>query len=253
MESEIFGHVKGAFTGAVRDRDGAASSADGGVLFLDEICEMDMQLQSKLLRFIQTGKFQKVGGTKLEAVDIRFICATNREPMKEVEEGRFREDLFYRLHVIPISLPPLRERDDDVLLIANKFLKDFALEEGKDFKKFSPECELIMQQYSWPGNVREVQNVIRNLVVLNNEQEVTSGMLPFNIDSPINKASIKSGGQIFVAQEPIESTEIQPLWQIEKNAIEQAIELCHGNIPKAAAMLDVSPSTIYRKRQSWND
>ena len=131
MVSEIFGHVKGAFTGAISDHEGAASQADGGTLFLDEVCEMDLHLQSKLLRFIQTGTFTKVGGTKQEKVDIRFICATNRDPLVEIGEGRFREDLYYRLHVIPIHLPPLRARDGDTLEIARKILVEFATEEGK--------------------------------------------------------------------------------------------------------------------------
>ena len=133
MESEIFGHVKGAFTGALADREGAAARANGGTLFLDELCEMDLGLQTKLLRFVQTNSFQKVGGSKMEAVDIRFVCATNKDPMVEVAEGRFREDLFYRLHVIPVHMPPLSERDGDVLNIAQKLLDDYAQEEGKAF------------------------------------------------------------------------------------------------------------------------
>ena len=125
MESEIFGHARGAFTGAVSAREGAAAKAHGGSLFLDEICEMDMDLQSKLLRFIQTSTFQKVGSNTLQSVDIRFVCATNRDPMEEVRAGRFREDLYYRLHVIPIDLPPLRQREDDVILIAYHLLETF--------------------------------------------------------------------------------------------------------------------------------
>ena len=133
MESEIFGHVKGAFTSAVSDRQGAAAQADGGTLFLDEICEMDINLQAKLLRFIQTETFQKVGGSTTEQVDVRFVCATNRDPFGEVQKGNFREDLYYRLHVIPIELPPLRDRGDDMLEIARHFLNRYAREEGKGF------------------------------------------------------------------------------------------------------------------------
>ena len=136
IESEIFGHVKGAFTGASAERHGAATQADGGTLFLDEIGEMDIDLQSKLLRFVQTGSFQKVGGSKVEKVDVRFVCATNRDPLEMVSKGRFREDLFYRLHVIPIHLPALRERGEDVLLIAEYFLQKFSQEENKDFINF---------------------------------------------------------------------------------------------------------------------
>ena len=131
MESEIFGHIKGAFTGALAEREGAARQAHNGTFFLDEICEMDLQLQTKLLRFLQTGQFTKVGGSTLEDVDVRIVCATNRDPQAEVQAGRFREDLYYRLHVIPIHLPPLRERGDDIIEIANHFFQRFAEQEAR--------------------------------------------------------------------------------------------------------------------------
>lgn len=289
MESEIFGHVKGAFTGAVADREGAAARANGGTLFLDEICEMEPGLQTKLLRFIQTGTFQKVGGTKLDKVDLRILCATNRDPLREVEEGRFREDLYYRLHVIPVHLPPLRDREDDVLSIAHQFLLDYAAEEGKSFNRFHPDVEQVFRAYSWPGNVRQLQNVIRNVVVLHDGDQVTLSMLP----SPLNQsaqslhpqqravpaASQGSGhgaghgqgmmehgrsfghhegqpgsGQGSVAvmtQAAPEPRQVRPLWQVEKEAIEEAIAACDGNIPRAAALLEISASTIYRKRMAW--
>ncbi|GAB6142182.1 sigma-54 dependent transcriptional regulator [Methylosoma difficile] len=250
MESEIFGHVKGAFTGALNERKGAASQADGGTLFLDEICEMDIDLQSKLLRFIQTGKIQKVGSSVTDNVDLRFICATNRNPMDEVNAGRFREDLYYRLHVIPIHLPPLRERADDVLLIAKQFLAAYSAEEHKDFVDLSPECEALFTEYPWPGNVRELQNVMRNIVVLNNGKCLQTDMLPASMKANItpNKAIplAASSNPITAGEKPI-----IPLWQVEKNAIEEAIRSCDNNIPQAAALLGVSPSTIYRKIQGW--
>ena len=261
IESEIFGHVKGAFTGAVADRKGAAAEANGGSLFLDEICEMDMGLQSKLLRFIQTGTFQRVGSTATERVDVRFICASNKDPLKEVEEGRFREDLYYRLHVIPIPLPPLREREDDVLLIARKFLHDFAREESKSFKRFSDSTEAILQRYGWPGNVRQLQNVVRNIVVLHDGETVETEMLPPPLDSvEADRARARvsenvaqdesgSGGGIDAGDGTPEG--IRPLWEVERRTIERAIEICDGNIPKAAAHLGISASTIYRKRMGW--
>jgi DNA-binding NtrC family response regulator len=159
MESEIFGHVKGAFTGATSDHDGAATRAHGGTLFLDEICEMDLSLQAKLLRLIQTGTLTRVGGDRVENVDIRFVCATNRSPWAEVEAGRFREDLYYRLMVIPIDLPPLRAREDDVLLIARNFLKNFSAEEKRHFQDFDFTVEQVIRHYEWPGNVRQLQNI----------------------------------------------------------------------------------------------
>jgi len=257
MESEIFGHVKGAFTGATADREGAASRADGGTLFLDEICEMDLALQIKLLRFIQTGTFQRVGGSKLEQVDVRFVCATNRDPLKEVEAGRFREDLFYRLHVIPVHLPPLRERDDDMIAVANRFLVDFAAEEGKAFQRFTQEAETVLRAYDWPGNIRQLQNVVRNVVVLNEGEEVTVEMLPPPLAPTMAAAAPVAAGASQIAAETVSTAPayddglIRPLWQVEKDAIERAIDLCGGNIPKAAAMLGISPSTIYRKKTAW--
>ena len=257
MESEIFGHTRGAFTGAVSAREGAAARADNGTLFLDEICEMDMDLQSKLLRFIQTSTFQKVGSNTLQSVDVRFVCATNRDPMEEVRAGRFREDLYYRLHVIPVDLPPLRQREDDVILIAHHLLETYTREENKHFERFTPETESILRTFEWPGNVRQLQNVIRNIVVLNDQDIVTPSMLPpplSEISASMPTLSTQSeslSGEIPLAYGSTDSMTFQPLWQIEKQIIERTIEHCDGNIPKAAALLEISPSTIYRKRQQW--
>ncbi|HZB94002.1 MAG TPA: sigma-54 dependent transcriptional regulator, partial [Stellaceae bacterium] len=172
MESEIFGHVKGAFTGATADRDGAALRADGGTLFLDELCEMDPALQVKLLRVVQTGAVQAVGSDRSRKVDVRIVCATNRDPLAEVEAGRLREDLYYRLHVIPVQLPPLRERGGDVLLLARHFLAAFSAEEGRNFKDFTAEAEARLCAAPWPGNVRQLQNVIRQIVVVHDGERV---------------------------------------------------------------------------------
>ncbi|CAK4068927.1 sigma-54 dependent transcriptional regulator [Vibrio sp. MarTm2] len=248
IESELFGHVKGAFTGAATDRQGAAELADGGTLFLDELCEMDLDLQTKLLRFIQTGTFQKVGSSKMKSVDVRFVCATNRDPWKEVEEGRFREDLYYRLYVIPLHLPPLRERGDDIIEIAYSLLGFMSKEEGKDFVRLSPQVVDRFASYEWPGNVRQLQNVLRNVVVLNNGKEIDLSMLP----PPLNKPTENQIRVDLPVSDEFSVQDIFPLWLTEKRAIEQAIKACDGNIPKAAGYLDVSPSTIYRKLQSWN-
>ncbi|MEF1284357.1 sigma-54 dependent transcriptional regulator [Vibrio sp. M250220] len=248
IESELFGHVKGAFTGAATDRQGAAELADGGTLFLDELCEMDLELQTKLLRFIQTGTFQKVGSSKMKSVDVRFVCATNRDPWKEVEEGRFREDLYYRLYVIPLHLPPLRERGDDIIEIAYSLLGFMSKEEGKDFVRLAPDVVERFARYEWPGNVRQLQNVLRNVVVLNNGREILLEMLP----PPLNKPATNEIRVPLAQSETVSVQDIFPLWLTEKSAIEQAIKACDGNIPKAAGYLDVSPSTIYRKLQAWN-
>ena len=252
MESEIFGHVKGAFTGATADREGAASRADGGTLFLDELCEMDLALQVKLLRFVQTGMVQPVGSDKSRKVDARIICATNRNPLAEVETGRFREDLYYRLHVIPIQLPALRERGSDVLLLARHFLAEFSREEGRRFQGFSPEAEARLCASPWPGNVRQLQNVIRQTVVVHDGDLVTEAMLPADIDGerPAEAARTAKPAPVS-ASTAAAADEIVPLAQLERQAIEHAIELCGGNMTEAAIRLGVNVSTIYRKRQSW--
>jgi len=259
MESEIFGHVKGAFTGATGERKGAAALADRGTLFLDEICEMQMDLQTKLLRFVQTGTFQMVGSGRTEKVDVRFLCATNRDPLQEVARGRFREDLYYRLHVIPIHLPPLRERDTDVLAIAQRFLLDYAAEEGKAFKGFAPEVQAILLDYHWPGNVRQLQNVVRkvvrNIMINKSVELVTLAMLPplkrVARSNPLAKAMVTPKNYPDETPQAKPTRPFRTLQQVEQEAIEKTIALCKGNIYQAAALLDVSASTIYRKRQAW--
>jgi len=253
MESEIFGHKKGAFTGAATERLGAASQSDGGTLFLDEIGEMDMDLQTKLLRFIQTGSFRKVGGTKEESVDVRFICATNRDPLEAVATGRLREDLYYRLHVVPVQLPALRERGDDIMAIANHFLLSYAKEENKDFRTFSPQAEVILRRYDWPGNVRQLQNVIRNIAVLHNDEQVQIYHLPPPLDQTLNERELSQlmPKQTVIDEPSAAARPIRPLATVERETIEHAIAACEGNVPKAASLLEVSPSTIYRKKQVW--
>lgn len=269
IESEIFGHVKGAFTGAVTARDGAAKLADGGTLFLDEICEMPVDLQTKLLRFIQTGTFSKVGSGVQEQVNVRFVCATNRDPWQEVQKGNFREDLFYRLHVIPIQLPPLRERGHDILLLLDSFLQQYSREEHRQFTGVTTAAKNCFLTYNWPGNVRQLQNVVRQIVVLNQGSEVTLEMVPAQVRSqqPMALQQSMVETQLSMAvhstvlmpqfEQPDsitagdEQRQITPLWQVEKAAIEHAIELCGGNVPRAAALLEVSPSTIYRKKERW--
>ncbi len=250
MESEIFGHVKGAFTGAHATRKGAAATADNGTLFLDEVCDMNLELQTKFLRFVQTGCFQKVGSALQEQVDVRFICATNKDPRREVEAGRFREDLFYRLHVIPITLPPLRERGKDVIIIANHIMAQVNKEERKNFKRLSPEVEEIFCNYAWPGNVRQLQNVLRNSMVLHDGEVITPAMLP-PLHDILAIESLQPTSSKRIPTTPGTVRRIKPLWRTEKEAIETAIEICEGNIAKAAALLAVSPSTIYRKLSTW--
>jgi two-component system repressor protein LuxO len=283
LESEIFGHVKGAFTGATETRLGAARTADGGTLFLDEIGEMPLDMQVKLLRFVQTGSFQPVGSSKAERVDVRIVSATNRDPWAEVEAGRFREDLYYRLYVVPVEMPPLRERGQDVALIARHFLASIAKEEGKGFRGFAPEAERALMDYPWPGNVRQLQNVIRNIVVLHEGQRVERAMLPPMLlrgvaprppaepapglpeppampspmpslapAAPIAPPPPEAAAPAWSpAPEPAPPQAIEPLAVVERRYILAALDHTGQDVPRAAALLAINPSTIYRKLQAW--
>ncbi|MEM7238350.1 MAG: sigma-54 dependent transcriptional regulator [Pseudomonadota bacterium] len=261
LESEVFGHLKGSFTGAIADKAGAATVADGGTLFLDEICEMDLSLQTKLLRFLQTSMVQPVGATQPTKVDVRIICATNRDPAAEVAAGRFREDLFYRLHVVPIHLPPLRDRGDDVIEIADRMLREIADEEDKPFSRLSDAARDRLRQHPWPGNVRQLQNVLRHIVVLNDSDCVTGEMVPIDLaatpDAPVQVTPDPvSTGDLDVlpalaTRETIRSLVGLSLDTLERRFIESTIEECDGSITRAARLLDLSPSTLYRKRDAW--
>ena len=246
MESELFGVARGAYTGAHEDRKGAAELADGGTLFLDEVGEMDLSLQSKLLRFLQTGTISRVGEASTRQIDVRVICATNRNPMQLIAERKFREDLFYRLHVLPIHIPPLRQRPADILVLARHFLERYAREEHKRFSGFAIETANLLIAREWPGNVRQLQNLIRRLVVMFDGGEITAQM--------VAAADIESTAFEREAPQPVARRQsVLPLWQQEQRIIEDAIESFGGNIALAAAALELSPSTIYRKRQAWAD
>ena len=257
LESEVFGHMKGSFTGAISDKPGAATAADGGTLFLDEVCEMAPALQTKLLRFLQTSTVVPVGATRPKKVNVRIVCATNRDPMDAVRRGLFREDLFYRLFVVPIHMPPLRERGDDVIEIAETALARFAQEEGKQFEGLSPEVRALFRRLPWPGNVRQVLNVIRNVAVLHDGGVLTSAMLP---------ASLPQQAQdLLISQRPAHPSEPpsqpeplgldsllgRPLAEIERLVIEATLAHHNGSVPKAARVLELSPSTLYRKIETW--
>jgi DNA-binding NtrC family response regulator len=246
LESEVFGHMKGSFTGAISDKPGAAAAADGGTLFLDEICEMALPLQTKLLRFLQTSTIQPVGATRPQKVNVRIICATNRDPMDYVERGLFREDLYYRLYVVPIHMPPLRARETDTVEIAEAALARFAAEEGKAFAGLTPETRSLLLAHDWPGNVRQLLNVIRNVVVLHDGGPVTPDMLPPEVLRLARKAN--------AAPAPtVSATAGLTLAQIERQAIEDAIARHGGSVPLAARELAISPSTLYRKLESWGN
>ena len=253
IESEIFGHVKGAFTGATSDRAGAAELAEGGTLFLDELGEMPIELQPKLLRFLQLGEYQRVGDSVTRKSNIRIVAATNRDALEAVRTGKLREDLYYRLHVIPVALPPLRDRGADILLLAENFLEVFAAEEGKAFDGFTRDAEEWLVSHAWPGNVRELENLVRQIVVFKNGGLIDRNDLPAQttamaapVASPSSKPVEMPSGY---AADP--DYGVEPLWMTEKKAIERAIALCRGNVVAAARQLQINPSTIYRKKASW--
>lgn len=254
LESEVFGHVKGSFTGAIADKPGAAAAADGGTLFLDEICEMAPALQTKLLRFLQTSTVQPVGATRPRKVNVRIVCATNRDPLDAVRRGHFREDLYYRLYVVPIHMPPLRDRGNDVIEIAEAALARFASEEGRRFDGLDQDVQALFRRHPWPGNVRQVLNVIRNVVVLNEGGRVTPQMLPDDLATP----DAFAGAPLTPPDEGLSDEALtleglvgRTLSQIEQMVIEATIARHGGSVPKAARVLDVSPSTLYRKLEGW--
>ena len=253
LESEVFGHIKGSFTGAISDKPGAAAAADGGTLFLDEICEMAPALQTKLLRFLQTSTVLPVGATRPRKVNVRIICATNRDPLDAVRRGQFREDLYYRLYVVPLHMPPLRERGADVIEIAEAALARFADEEARMFYGLDADVRALFLNLPWPGNVRQVLNVIRNVVVLNAGGTVTLEMLPDGLGLQ-DALTIRNPRQIPDQQDQpgLEDLIGRPLAEIERIVIEATLARHSGSVPKTARVLDLSPSTLYRKMETWH-
>jgi two-component system, repressor protein LuxO len=273
IESELFGHVKGAYTGAAADRLGAFIEADKGTLFLDEIAELDLSVQAKLLRVLQTGEVKRLGEDRTRIVDVRVVCASHRDLREQVRLGRLREDLFYRLFVVPIELPPLRARGEDITLIARELLQRYALEDGKGFKDFSPEALQRMRAHTWPGNVRELVNVIRAVVALHDGTLVLEQMLPVSLGDatlpatqPITLSALPEDlwFQDMVAPEqskahsvPVGTSDrydpakVRPLAHVEREVVDYALRAFDGNVARAARALQVNASTLYRKIQVW--
>jgi len=218
---------------------------------------MDPLLQTKLLRFVQTGSYERVGDPRPRRTDIRFLAATNRDPLEAVRSGRLREDLYYRLNVVPIRMPPLRDRGEDIVLIARRFLEQFTTSERRSFRSFAPEVEARFLSYAWPGNVRQLQNVVRNVVVLNDAKIVTLDMLPPLEEAAPHQtaaglpATIEPSQQPSAPRLPVSQDAIEPLAVAERHYIEHVITLCGGNLQLAARKLGISPSTIYRKKEAW--
>jgi two-component system nitrogen regulation response regulator NtrX len=245
IESELFGHVRGAFTGAVADRRGKFEVADGGTIFLDEIGDMSVKTQAKVLRVLQEQTMDAVGGTTRIKVDARVLAATNKDLQAEIRAGRFREDLYFRLNVIPIFVPPLRERQEDIPLLADHFMAEFAREYGRRVKSFDREAVKVLQRYAWPGNVRELRNVIERLMIMVPGDMISSSDLSF-LDST-------SG----VTHPPMTElpTERQTLHeardQFERDLILRTLAEQQGNMSRTAEVLGVERSNLYRKMKAF--
>ncbi len=239
VESELFGHVKGAFSGAVRERKGRFELAHQGTLFLDEVAELPLQTQVKLLRFLQEGSFEKVGGEKRVHVDTRIISATNKNLKEEVRTGRFREDLFYRLNVIPVHLPPLRKRKTDIPLLAAYFLKEAEVDSPHKAPEISNEAIDIMLDYSWPGNVRELKNAIQFAMVRSRGKKIMPDHLPLEITRDQNV--------IMRYESPTVALETKPSrGKLDEESVKAAMKRAGGNKSKAARLLGVGRATLYR-------
>jgi two-component system response regulator PilR (NtrC family) len=250
IESELFGHVKGSFTGAVANKPGLFEAANKGTLFLDEIGELPLQMQVKLLRAIQERSFMRVGGTELVKVDVRIIAATNRELSEEVSKGGFREDLFYRLNVIQLKLPPLRNRKADIPLLANFFLEKYAKETGKRVQRFSPKAIEKLMEYDFYGNVRELENIVERSVALEISEEIQVGSLPGNVLHPQAKREEVSYDQ---AKDQLELGGValdQLMDSFEKDLLLRALDRTRGSRTRAAKLLGISTRSIrYRLKK----
>jgi two-component system, NtrC family, response regulator len=236
LKSELFGHVAGAFTGALKDRNGLFEEADGGTLFLDEIGEMNLELQARLLRVLEDGTFNKVGDSKITKVDTRIIAATNKDLKKEAEHGNFRLDLFYRLAVFNIYLPPLRERKADIEILANHFLKEFAIKLNRKVIRMDEQFIKLLNHHSWKGNIRELRNVMERVVIIANGDTLTSDLLQadfFNDYEDVSTATLN-------------------LANIESHYIRKAMSQSKGNKTEASRLLGIGLSTLYRKIEDYN-
>ncbi|HSG00290.1 MAG TPA: sigma-54 dependent transcriptional regulator [Vicinamibacterales bacterium] len=241
IESELFGHLKGSFTGAVADRRGKFEAASGGTLFLDEVGDMSLKTQAKVLRALQEQVIEPVGGHRSVPVDVRVIAATNKDLSREIRAGRFREDLYFRLNVVPISVPPLRERGDDVVRLAEHFIAEFSREYGRRVKRLSPGAVPRLRAYSWPGNVRELRNVIERLMITVPDESIEEQHLDFlaPADAPSADPEAEPVRQLHEAREG---------W--ERRYIASALAACDGNMSRTAEVLGIERSNLYKKMKS---
>lgn len=245
LESELFGHEKGAFTGAISMKKGRFELANNGTLFLDEVGEMPPPLQVKLLRVLQEMEFERVGGTKTIDVDVRILSASNRHIEQDVKNGKFREDLFYRLNVIHIEVPSLRERGEDIRLLVNHFLQKYGIDEKKEKLKLSPEAWKVLFNHDWPGNIRELENVIERAVVLNNDGLIEPEDFPSYLSGVEKELDIE---RFIPPEAPLQKT----LEQIEAQHIKRALKRCNNVQSHAAEMIGITKSLIQHKMKKYN-
>lgn len=237
LESELFGHEKGAFTGAMARKRGRFELADGGTIFLDEIGEISPSVQVKLLRVLQEQEFERLGGEETLKVNLRIIAATNKDLQKQVKEGLFREDLFYRLNIVNLHLPPLRERPEDIPLFVKEFIEKFSQKHGKKIRSIEPKALKLLESHRWPGNVRELQNLIEKLVVLSDGETITEAMIPFS-----------GGGE---NRRKLEIDIGTSLDEIEKQAILATLDSTSGNKSRASRILGIGRKTLLRKLEEY--
>jgi len=234
LESELFGHIKGSFTDAAVTKPGLFEIANGGTFFLDEVANISLSIQAKLLRVLQEREFKPVGGTKWKKVDIRLIAATNRNLKKLIKEGSFREDLYYRLNIVPITLPSLRERKEDIPLLASHFLEKYNRERGRDIKGISPEAMELLMNYNWPGNVRELENVIERVVVMSTEDTIRPEHLPLNIRGRVPSLEVEIPRSWEEVKRVKKELKRKIVTKIEKRFILEALKRNNFNVTKAA-------------------
>jgi transcriptional regulator with GAF, ATPase, and Fis domain len=245
MESEFFGHEKGSFTGATERREGRFELADGGTILLDEISEIAPSLQAKLLRVLQEKEFERVGGNKTIQVKVRVLATTNRDLMEQVKKGDFREDLYYRLNVFPISVPPLRDRGTDILLLANSFLVRHARKHGIDEIAFSKNCEKAIESHNWPGNVRELENAVERAVILSERgKHIEADLLGLKSDSVKSYNDTGSDGST-------SDVELESMEEVEKRHIKNILDACGGNRSNAAKKLGLNVRTLRNKIKQY--
>ena len=251
LESELFGYERGAFTGAASRKEGRFELADGGTLFLDEVADLSPVTQPKILRVLQEGEFERVGGTKTLRVDVRIVTASNQDLATLVREKRFREDLYYRLNVITINVPPLRERREDIALLAQQFLRVYAAKNNRQLDGFSDDALRCLESYSWPGNVRELENVVERAVVLARGRTVEVGELPPNVTERAIFVVREGGAEPAGASgEPSDYLRVKigtPLAEVEQRLLEETLRMTRGNKTLTAKMLGIDPKTVFRK------